>query len=53
MTLEEFDAWMLDTSDAPKPVDISHQNNTEDGYVNTNNQGNTGFKGNTVCYSFG
>ena len=28
MTLEEFDAWMLDTSDAPKPGDpIPEDNN--------------------------
>lgn len=33
MTPEEFDAWMLDTSDAPKPGDPIPEDN--------NNKGNT------------
>lgn len=47
MTPEEFDKWMLDTSDAPKPGDITPQKPTEDGNGNTNNQGNTDNQGNT------
>ena len=42
MTPEEFDKWMLDTSDAPKPGDITPQKPTEEGNGNTGNQGNTG-----------
>lgn len=47
MTPEEFDKWMLDTSDAPKPGDITPQKPTEEGNGNTNNQGNTDNQGNT------
>ena len=47
MTPEEFDKWMLDTSDAPKPGDITPQKPTEEGNSNTNNQDNTGNQGNT------
>lgn len=39
MTLEEFDAWMLDTSDAPKPGDPIPEDNNQG---NQGNQGNTG-----------
>lgn len=47
MTPEEVEAWMLDTSDAPKPGDITPQKPTEEGNGNTNNQGNTDNQGNT------
>ena len=47
MTPEEVEAWMKDTSDAPKPGDITPQKPTEEGNGNTNNQGNTDNQGNT------
>lgn len=47
MTPEEIDAWMRDTSDAPKPGDIPQQPQQSEGNGNTNNQGNTDNQGNT------
>lgn len=38
MTPEEFDAWMLDTSDAPKPGDPIPEDNNNKGSSEGSNQ---------------